>query len=273
VLRDGFDSARPLVSLLTDFGLVDPFVAEMKAVILAICPGARIVDVSHGIAEFDISMGAFLLAEAAPSFPSGTVHVAVVDPGVGSRRRAIVVKTKRSTYVGPDNGLLIPSATMEGIVKVFEISNKSMIGPQVSSTFHGRDIFAPAAARIACGHRPEECGPSISDYVPSPFHDPALNDKGVTCEILHVDRFGNLATNLTHVHLKHLRTGIGQKVTLSIGRRRIHARIVRTFSDLHGSEVGLMLGSHGFLEIACRATNAAKRLRIRRRSVVRVSGC
>jgi len=273
VLKVGVDSAQPLVSLLTDFGLVDPFVAEMKAVILGICPEARIVDVSHGVAEFDIRMGAFLLTEAAPSFPPGTIHVAVVDPGVGGGRRPIVIKTKRGTYVGPDNGLLIPSATTEGIVGVFEISNKSMIGREVSSTFHGRDVFAPVAARIACGHRPEDCGPRIRDLVPSPFHDPALDEKGVTCEILHIDRFGNLATNLTQAHLKHLHTGIGQTVTLSTGRRRINARIVRTFSDLRRNEVGLMLGSHGFLEVTYRESDAAKRLRIRRGNVVRVSGC
>ena len=176
-MKRGIGSAQSLVSLLTDFGLVDPFVAEMKVVILSICPQVRIVDVSHGVAEFDIRMGAFLLAEAARSFPSGTVHVAVVDPGVGSSRRGIVVKTKRGTYVGPDNGLLIPSANMDGIVGVFEISNRSMMGREVSSTFHGRDVFAPVAAHIACGHLPEECGPSISDYTPSPFRDPVLEEK------------------------------------------------------------------------------------------------
>jgi hypothetical protein len=262
----------PIISLLTDFGLVDPFVAEMKAVILSICPEARIVDVSHEVAEFDVRMGAFLLAEAAHSFPKSTVHVAVVDPGVGSTRRGIVVKTKRSTYVGPDNGLLIPSATVDGIVGVFEISNRSMMGREISTTFHGRDIFAPAAAHIACGDPPEECGPSISDYVPSPFHDPVLEKKSTSCEILHIDRFGNLATNLTQNHLKHWHIRTGQKVTLSTGRRRINAKFVRSFSDLRWNEVGLMLGSHGFLEVACRESNAAKRLRIRRRSVLRVSG-
>ena len=272
MLKGEVDSAQPLVSLLTDFGLVDPFVAEMKAVILSICPGVRIVDVSHEVAEFDIRMGAFLLAEAARSFPAGTVHVAVVDPGVGGSRRGIVVKTKRSTYVGPDNGLLIPSATMDGIVGVFKISNRSMMGREVSSTFHGRDVFAPVAAHIACGQLPEECGPSISDYVPSPFHDPVMEDQRLTCEILHIDRFGNLATNLTQDHVKHWHVKVGQEITLLTGRRRIRARVVRTFSDLHENEVGLMLGSHGFLEIACRESNAAKRLRIRRGSVVRLSG-
>lgn len=271
-MRGQAGSAQPLVSLLTDFGLVDPFVAEMKAVIVSICPQAMVVDVTHGVDEFDIRMGAFLLAEAAPSFPAGTVHLAVVDPGVGSSRRPIVVKTKRSTYVGPDNGLLIPSASMEGILAVFEISKPSMIGREVASTFHGRDIFAPVAAHIACGHRPDECGPPIHDYVPSPFQDPVVDDKGVTCEVLHVDRFGNLATNLTHVHLKDLHTEIGREITLSTGRRRIRAKVVRTFSDLKVSQVGLILGSHGFLEVVCRESSAAKRLRIRRGTVLHVSG-
>ena len=271
-MRRRAGSGQPLVSLLTDFGLVDPFVAEMKAVILSICPEAKIVDVTHDVAEFDVKMGAFLLAEAAPSFPAGTIHLAVVDPGVGSSRRPIVVKTKRSTYVGPDNGLLIPSATMEGILGAFEISNQSMMRREVSSTFHGRDIFAPVAAHIACGHSPEECGPSIRNYVPSPFHDPAIGDMSVTCEVLHVDRFGNLATNLTYAHLKHLHAEIGREITLSTGRRRIHAKIVKAFSDLQGRQVGLILGSHGFLEFACRESNAAKRLRIRRGTVLRVSG-
>ena len=267
----GVDCAQPLISLLTDFGLVDPFVVEMKAVILSICPRARIVDVSHGVAEFDVGMGAFLLAEAAPSFPAATVHVAVVDPGVGSTRRPIVVKTKRNTYVGPDNGLLIPSATMEGIVGVFEISNRSMMRQEVSSSFHGRDIFAPTAAHIACGRRPEECGSRISDYVPSPFHDPVMENKNATCEVLHVDRFGNLVINLTHTHLKRMHLRLGQEVALSIQRRRIPARIVRTFSDLHKNDVGIMLGSHGFLEVVYRESNAAKRLNAKRGSVVRVS--
>ena len=273
MLDVGFDSAQPLISLLTDFGLVDPFVAEMKAVILSICPRARILDVSHGITEFDVGMGAFILVEAAPSFPRGTVHVAVVDPGVGSGRRAIVIKGKRSTYLGPDNGILIPSATMEGIEGVFEISNQSIMRREISCTFHGRDVFAPAAAHIACGYRPEACGPSISDFVRSPFHDPVMVGGKVTCEVLHVDRFGNVAINIPYPLLEQLQFRVGQKVTLSVHGRSARAKFVRTFSDLNRNYVGLMLGSHGFLEIACRESSAAKHLRIRRGNVVRVSGC
>jgi len=271
-LREGIGSAQPLVSLLTDFGSVDPFVAEMKAVILSICREARIVDITHGVAKFDIRMGAFLLAEVARTFPAGTVHVAVVDPGVGSSRRGLVVKTKRSVYVGPDNGLLIPAASMDGIVGVFGISDPPVTGREISSTFHGRDIFAPVAAHIACGHHPEEYGPSVREYVPSPFHEPTVDEKRTSCEILHIDKFGNLTTNLTQTHVKQWRTRIGQQIALTIGKRRIRARIVRTYSDLNRNELGLMLGSHGFMELACRESNAARRLRIRRGRVVRLSG-
>ena len=134
-----------LISLLTDFGLLDSFVGEMKGVILSICPDARIVDITHQVEKFDVRMGAFLLAGAASYFPAGTVHVAVVDPGVGSKRRPIVVETARAVYVGPDNGLLVPAAQREGIHHVYELTTRSFMREKVSATFHGRDVFAPAA--------------------------------------------------------------------------------------------------------------------------------
>lgn len=138
-----------IISLLTDFGLLDPFVGEMKAVILSICPDARIIDITHQVQKFDVRLGSFLLAGAAPYFPAGTVHVGVVDPGVGSSRRAIVVETARAVYVGPDNGLLVPAAQREGILHVYELTNRSLMREEVSATFHGRDVFAPAAAHLA----------------------------------------------------------------------------------------------------------------------------
>jgi len=139
----------PIVTLLTDFGLKDPYVAEMKAVILSICPEAWIVDVSHMVKKFDVRMGAFILAQAAPYFPAGTVHVAVVDPGVGTERRPIIVEAKRSFYVGPDNGVLMLSAKREGILHIYEIKNRKYMLQKISRTFHGRDVFSPVAAHLA----------------------------------------------------------------------------------------------------------------------------
>jgi hypothetical protein len=256
--------------LLTDFGLVDPFVAEMKAVILSICPHARIIDVSHEVDRFSVGMGAFLLAEAAPSFPECSVHVAVVDPGVGGSRRAIVIKTRRSIYVGPDNGLLIPAAQSDGLLAVFEITNRSMMRRDISPTFHGRDIFAPAAAHLACGQSPEACGPEIADYTKSPYREPIMKGKTVSCEILHVDRFGNIATNLQQKMLSRYDFDLGERIVLSVGSRKFSARLVRTFSDLREGEVGALFGSHGFLEIVSREKSASEKLRVTRGIVVRM---
>jgi S-adenosylmethionine hydrolase len=248
----------PLISLLTDFGLVDSYVSEMKAVILSICPSARIVDITHLVDKFNIRAGAFLLASATPAFPAGTTHVGVVDPGVGSTRRPIVVKTNRSLFVGPDNGLLIPAAQAEGILHVYEVSNRSMMMNEVSATFHGRDVFAAAAAHLASGRPDEECGNEIMDYVTPTYSKPRFDGKTAECEVFHVDGFGNIITNLTAVHLSELNIRSRGKITISIGKRRFSARKVETYSDLKGNEIGLLIGSHGLLEISCKERNAAK---------------
>jgi S-adenosylmethionine hydrolase len=258
------------VSLLTDFGLMDPFVAEMKAVILSICPETRIVDISHQVEKFDVRMGAFLLASAVPYFPLGTVHTAVVDPGVGSGRRPIVVQTEHAVFVGPDNGLLIPAAQRDGILHVYEITNRSLMRDQVSATFHGRDIFAPAAARFACGFSAQEAGPEIIDYVKPSFAEPTFEGRAVSCEVFHIDGFGNIVTNLSNTGLTKLDLKLGEKVRLSIGRRRVYARFVKTYSDLRENETGVLVGSHGYVEIACREASAARKLRVRIGSAVRV---
>ncbi len=263
---------RPLVSLLTDFGLLDSFVAEMKAVILSICPEAKIVDITHQVEKFDIRMGSFLLASAAPYFPEGSVHVAVVDPGVGGERRPIVVETGRAVYVGPDNGLLIPAARHEGILHVYELTNRSLIREEVSATFHGRDIFAPAAAHLASGTFPLECGPEIANFVRPSYAEPRFDGETATCEVYHVDGFGNIVTNLSDKTLAGLGLSFGEKVVLMVGKKRLSAHFVRTYSELQGKEFGVLVGSHGFLEIACREASAARRLRVRIGNVVRVGG-
>jgi S-adenosylmethionine hydrolase len=140
-----------MITLTTDFGLKDPYVAEMKAAILGINPQANIVDVSHLVDKFSVRMGAFILASAAPHFPKGTVHVAVIDPGVGTERRAILIETKQACYVGPDNGVLMLAAQAQSIKHIYRLSNPKLMRQEISSTFHGRDIFAPAAAYLDLG--------------------------------------------------------------------------------------------------------------------------
>jgi S-adenosylmethionine hydrolase len=259
----------PLISLLTDFGSLDPFVGEMKAVILSICPETRIIDLTHQVQKFDVRLGSFLLAGAVSYFPSGTIHVGVVDPGVGSNRRAIVVQSRRAVYVGPDNGLLIPAAQREGILHVYELTNRSFMRNEISATFHGRDVFAPAAAHLACGKMPRECGPEISDYIQPSYSQPTFDGKTITCEVLHIDGFGNIVTNVSN-HVESLELEFGDKVSLAIKKKRIPARFVRTYSDLKREEFGILFGSHGFLEIACREDSAAGRVRVRIGSVVHV---
>jgi S-adenosylmethionine hydrolase len=261
-----------VVSLLTDFGHLDPFVAEMKAVILTISPEVRIIDITHQVPKFNVRMGSFLLAAATPYFPPGSVHVGVVDPGVGGSRRAMVIQTRDGVYVGPDNGLLIPAAQRDGILHVYELTNRSFMRTEISMTFHGRDIFAPTAAHLASGKMPAECGLEISDYVRPSFAEPAVNGKRITCEVFHVDGFGNIVTNVTS-RLMGLGVKVGDEVTVMLGKKRFTARFVRTYSDLKHREFGVLFGSHGFLEIACHEASAASGIRgVRIGSVVHVYG-
>lgn len=263
---------RPVISLLTDFSLMDSYVAEMKASILSICPDAQIVDITHLVDKFDVRKGAFLLAGASTSFPQGTVHLAVIDAGVGSKRRPIVIETRSSLFVGPDNGLLVPAAASKGILHVYEITNPSLMRAEVSSTFHGRDLFAPVAAHLACGALVRECGPEIQDYQNLSHVEPTLRGKTVRCEVQYVDSFGNVVTNLLQTYLSKLDLKFSVRVTVSVGRVRVPARFVKTYSDLNQGEVGILVGSHGFLEIACRESSAAKRVRARSGADVRFYG-
>ncbi len=261
---------KPLISLLTDFGIQDPYVAEMKAVMLSICPGANLIDITHQIVKFNIRMGAFTLASAAPYFPHGTIHLAVVDPGVGSNRRPIAIETNRSLYVGPDNGLLIPAATVEEICHVYELTNHSLMRNPISSTFHGRDIFGPVAANLALGLQPREVGREIMDYVKLSFARAKYEHQEFVCEVLHIDDFGNIVTNINQKELNKLMDLA--KVMVRIGGKRFSPRIVQTFSDLKKRELGLVVGSHGFIEIVSLEGSAAHKLSAKIGDALRVGG-
>ena len=260
---------KPLISLLTDFGIQDPYVAEMKAVILSICPDANIVDITHQVGKFNIRMGAFALATAAPHFPSRTIHLAVVDPGVGSNRRPIAIETNRSLYVGPDNGLLIPAASAEEIRHVYGITNISLMRNPISSTFHGRDVFSPVAANLALGLQLRKVGQEITDYVELSFAQAKYEDREFVCEVLHIDEFGNIITNINQKELNVLGYA---KVIVRIGAKRFPARIVQTFSELRKGEIGILVGSRGLLEIVSSEANAATKLRVKIGDGLRVCG-
>jgi len=172
-------------------------VAEMKATILGICPEAAVVDITHEVDKFNVRMGAYILASAAPYFPKGTIHIAVVDPDVGTQRQPLLIKTKREFFVGPDNGLLVLASEKEGIVEIRQITNRKFMLPKVSNTFHGRDLFAPAAAHLANNVSPTEFGPIARDFVKPDFARATRSETALNGEVLHIDEFGNIITNIS----------------------------------------------------------------------------
>ncbi len=257
-------AALSLVSLLTDFGTSDYFVGAMKGAILCVNPQARIVDVTHEVPPHDIYAGAFTLMAAYRSFPAKTVHVAVVDPGVGSERRPILVVSRDYFFVGPDNGLFGYVYELEEQVRVFHLTNEKYFSESVSATFHGRDLFAPVAGAVSLGLEPSELGREITDYVRlEPLAVRVTGAGQVEAAVIHVDRFGNCVTNIKRDCL----TGemLMKEARLLVGGREITS--FRKFFAEAGTDDGELFavwGSAGFLEIAAFKTSAASLLGIER---------
>ena len=253
--------ATPIITLTTDFGLRDPYVAEMKAVMLSICPEITIVDVSHEIEKFNIRMAAFVLACAAPYFPKGTIHVAVVDPGVGTRRKPIVIQTQNAYYLGPDNGILVLATRNDKPIRIREITNRRLIMPRISDTFHGRDLFAPMAAHMAKGTRFEETGKRLNVIVEPSYARVVRRKNAWIGEAIHVDDFGNVITNLERADFGQLPERSCLHIRLE--SRELKVKLCRTYSDVERNEPLATFGSHGFLEISASRGSAAELLRIR----------
>ena len=257
--------ARPLVSLLTDFGLRDPSAAICRAVILGICPDAEVLDLAHDVRKYAIAEGALSLWAALPYVPVG-VYVAVVDPGVGTARRPVALRVVRGdVLVGPDNGLLVPAADrLGGIAEARELTNPEHRLPVVTSTFHGRDIFAPAAAHLACGVAFESLGPVLdpASLVASPLPAPRATDGGIDTEIVYVDTFGNVKLSAL---LEDVRTALGEpvgrrfRVTLGDGREHV-IPWSPTFGERREGEPLLYEDSYGRACIGVNQGNAAEAL-------------
>jgi S-adenosyl-L-methionine hydrolase (adenosine-forming) len=232
-----------IITLLTDFGAADYYTGAMKGVILGICPEAQLVDLSHEVAPYAIAQAAFLLAQAWQCFPKGTVHLIVVDPGVGSARRPILAEAAGHTFVAPDNGVL--SMVFEAVLvyQVREITAGRYFRQPVSRTFHGRDIFAPVAAHLAAGVPAAEFG--------TPIDDPARLRFSSGC-VLHIDRFGNIVTSFV--------AGEHPRPLLKIGGRQI-ARVVSSYAEAAPGEVFVIAGSAGYLEVSMNRGSAAEELR------------
>jgi len=249
----------PIITLTTDFGEADGYVGAMKGVILGIAPEARIVDISHDIEPQNVRQAAYVLSTAVPYFPQGTIHVVVVDPGVGSARRPIAVRTGSAYFVGPDNGVFSHALAREqeaGVKEptVLHLNRREFWLPTISQTFHGRDIFSPVAAHLAAGVPFEMLGTPISDPVilslPRPERMP---DGSIRGEVLHADRFGNLITDIPMSWLA------GNQWVFEIAGRRIEG-LSATYAAVRRHALLALPGSEGLLEIAVREGSAAERL-------------
>ncbi|HET9488252.1 MAG TPA: SAM-dependent chlorinase/fluorinase [Methylomirabilota bacterium] len=246
----------PIVTLTTDFGIRDSYVAEMKGVILGIAPTVQLVDVTHDVEPQQVAEAALAVDAAAPFFPKGTTHLAVVDPDVGSERRGLVVVAAEQCFVGPDNGLFTPILLRGGWV-AFELTAPEYRLPAVSRTFHGRDVFAPAAAHLALGVAPSGFGAPVLDPVRLPWPEARPVPGGVAGAVVHIDRFGNLVTSIA----------AAQVVTPAAGAVRICGSVlplVGTYADLPPGGAGALIGSRNRLEVVVRDGNAAERFGARR---------
>jgi S-adenosylmethionine hydrolase len=249
-----------VITFLTDFGLQDDFVGTCHGVIARIAPEARVIDITHGIAPQSVLQGALVLRNTTVYMPAG-VHLAVVDPGVGGERRAIAVRTAdERTFVGPDNGLLLLAADQFGIEAAHELVDARYRLPEVSRTFHARDVFAPAAAHVAAGVGIEELGPSLdpADLVRVAVPDPQVGKSQISATVLAVDRFGNVATNAQRPHLDGLGVVNGDRVEIRLTLDRYYAIVASTFADAPPGELIVYEDSYGLVTLAISNGDAAR---------------
>lgn len=245
----------PVITLLSDFGSRDAYVGIMKGVILGISPAVRLVDLTHEVSPQAIRLGALVLRNAVEYFPAGTIHLAVVDPGVGSTRQAVLVVTPRALLVGPDNGLLAPAARALGAGSIHRLEREDLFRQPVSRTFHGRDVFAPVAAHLAAGTSPESVGPPVPSLQPLDLPEPRAEAAAVHGEVIYVDHFGNLVTNISAAAIASFR---GSDVSVRIDGMRVSPLAPTYAAVSSGAAVGV-IGSWGVLEVAVRDGNAAAR--------------
>ena len=247
-----------IISLLTDFGSRDAFVGIMKGVVLGINPTARLVDLSHEIPAQNILAGALVLRSAFSFFPSDTIHVAIVDPGVGSTRRGILLETRHGYFVGPDNGLLSLAAPAETVVRTIYLANTEYFLSPCSSTFHGRDVFAPVAAHLSLGIAPEQFGPAVNTVERLTLPRIEREEKRLVGQVIYIDHFGNLVTNISETDLLPFPR---EKLYVSIGAVSILG-IVPSYAAVAVGSPAAVINSWGLLEIAVRNGIAAQQLRI-----------
>ena len=259
---------NPIITLLTDFGLKDPYVASMKGVILSINPQCTLVDITHQVSPYDIKEGAFILAQAYSTFPKGTIHLSVVDPGVGSPIKPILFVTKNYFFIGPDNGLFTFALKREKLKKVIALGKMEFFLPEVSPTFHGRDLFAPVAAHLSFGIAPESFGRVIKSWNEISFPEPVLRQEKLIGEVVHIDTFGNLVCNIDYKNL--LKFSKSRPFVIKIGKKTMRG-LKKGYWEGKKDEPTALIGSGGFLEISVREGNAQRLLKAKKGDPIKIS--
>lgn len=247
-----------ILTLTTDFGVSGHYVAAMKGILLGLAPEAKIVDICHTISPQNILEGAFVLAGILDCFPEGTIHLAVIDPGVGTERRLIAALISNQWFVLPDNGLMTGAARGRKPQGIWEITNRDLRRPEVSSTFHGRDILAPAAAYLLGGGDPAELGPPLAKFVTLRNFDPTADDHGFVGEVIFKDAFGNLITN---IHSDRLGSTPADLWEVEIAGERITG-LKRTYAECPAGTLAAVVGSSGWIEVAIVNGDAARQLNV-----------
>lgn len=250
-----------VITLLTDFGYESYFVPSMKGVILSLNPNATIIDITHAIPPYNIIKAAFTLWASYKYFPRGTIHVVVVDPGVGTTRRAITIKTRNYYFIGPDNGVLMMAAEDDGIEEIRTIEEKAFMRPAISSTFHGRDIFAPTAAYLSLGLDPSQLGPRITDPIRLPTQTNTITKGHAKTHIIYIDHFGNTYTNIKTNDLQTLNLNYGDTISINIPKKNIEikAKFLRSYGYANEGETLTLINSEGFLELSINKGNFASK--------------
>lgn len=251
---------RNIITLTTDFGLQDYYVSAMKAVMIGIAPDVRLVDISHDIPSQDIMAGSWVLRNSAMLFPEGTVHTVVVDPGVGTDRKPIALRIEDQLFVGPDNGIF-SLLTEEKDFKAVRLTNKSYWNKELTNTFHGRDIFAPVAAHLSAGVKLEQLGEPIDELVTYRWAVPIADKDGLQGWVIHIDKFGNLVTNLSASLIKEV---IKDKAVKIYVGNTILDEIVTTFGSVPEGEPAAFIGSSGMLEVGINKGNAEEMLGVQK---------
>lgn len=252
-----------VIALLTDFGVNDPYVGVMKGVILSINPNAVIVDITHGVGKYQVLQGALILKSCYRYFPKGTVFTVVIDPGVGSVRRALAIRSSSYVFIGPDNGVLAPAAFDDGVIDVYEVKRLTL--PVISRTFHGRDVFAPAAAYISKGVPLGDIGDKISvkDIINIEVGSAEIQGGRVIGEIVYIDSFGNAVTNISPDSLKSL--GIREGDLVNVEVNQIHYRIpwVKAYSDVEPGRLLIITDSFNYIELSINQGNVSNTLNLK----------